>query len=376
MTSSIEVWVCTSRGGRLYPIINFTRLRYTKVANDFGVIEVVTPDLDFTTLYPDMMLQIWRSPRVGTAPKLDTLGFLRKWEVETNRRGQTMITLYAYDLNELLTRRIVAYPLENAKARTVSINVDNAMKDVFLNNFLSGAVSARDLTNLNVTVQTDHNDGTAIDAEYPWKSVLKLFQDWNNASRVDGPEIFFMIEVANLDPDTGEVSLEFRTKSGQPGNDKTFAGGTGKPVLFGLEFGNLESPELIYDYTRERNYIYVAAQGRAGDREIVEVSDSSRINLTQWNRREDFVPSLNETTAGATDKGNAYLNKTRPVVQFRGQLTNTSPSAQYGIDWFFGDKVTSVYQGILIDGIIRTMIVDWNQNGEEIISARVFSEAV
>jgi hypothetical protein len=143
------------------------------------------------------------------------------------------------------------------------------------------------------------------------------------------------------------------------------------PVIFSKEWGNLAQPMLRYDYTKEANLVYGGGQGEGEYRTIVEVSDSTRVGSSIWNRREKFADARNETTTdGVTNKAEEVLRENQPLHRFTGRLLDT-PQSRYGIDWFFGDKVVISYRDIQFNGVAKALKLKIDKDGYEYLDVKV-----
>jgi len=371
--SNYEVYLCSDLGSKL-KLLNDTlhELEYVRVVNDYGAILVTLNGyIDSALLQKDRQIQVWRRPPGGSLA-LDALGFLRWWSLESDG-GERFTVLKAYDPNELLTRRIVAYDADDAKA-SFSDNADDGMKDIFNENFIGGVTDTdRSWAANDLTVQGDLGAGVSMEKAYSWRAVPDILRDVNEASRTDGTEVFFGVVVTGVDANN-KPALEFQTWVGQPGQDRTQSGGS--PVIFGEDWGNLLDPVLEFDYREEVNYVYVAGQGEGANRETAEVSDTDLISGSAWGRREAFKDARHVdigNSAELTDEANTRLAEGRPRVRFTGSLID-SPQSRYGLDWHFGDKVTVQHAGYEFDGIIRSVRVQVDRDGLEEVDARIEAE--
>jgi hypothetical protein len=372
--ATYEIWLCTDLGTRL-TLLNdsLSSLEYVKVVNAAGLVALsLNGYLSQTLLRKDRQVQVWRAPTGGQLA-LDGFGLLRWWRYHS-REGERATEMKAADANELLARRIVAYAVGSSQA-SVSTNADNAMKDVFNENLIGGAVAARDWSGNDVTVQGDLSAGTSLEKSFAWRTVLRVLKDLNEASRSDGNEVFFGLVPTAVDGADDRVQLQFQTWTGQPGQDRTWPDGS-NPVIFGEAWGNLEEAALEFDYREEVNYVYAGGQGEEDARDTAEVSDADLINASSWGRREAFRDARHVelgNSAELTDEANAMLAEGRPRLRFTGKLVDTE-QARYGLDWFLGDKVTAEHAGMQFDGIVRAVRVRLDEDGEEDVEAWIEAE--
>lgn len=363
--AAYEVWLCSDVGQRLR-LLDRCWFWYASVVSGIGTFEVILDgdSLPESLLEVDRQVQIWRRHRGQKRLDLDFVGFLRKWKYKTEG-ATTYLTLAGPDVNDLLLRRIVAYAAGSHQASITSlIGCDDGMKDVVNENLLAGAVDGRNLTDYGASVQNDLGDGPGIVKSFSWRLVFTVLTEIAAAARQNGNEVFFGIVPTHIDTVNDQVALQFRTWTGQPGIDRTWPDGD-KPVVFGIEYGNLTDPELVIDHEGEVNYVYAGGQGEGSNREVVEVSDSTRIARSVWNRREGFKDSRNESsTAGVTAAGNAMLAEKRPRERFTGKLVDTAETP-YGSGWRLGDKVSVSYRGRQFDDIIRARYIRVTSQGQE-----------
>jgi len=372
IATNYRIELCNDRGVVAVPIESHFGFQYSKTVNGFGWVTINAPFIDPRYLSVDNIIRIWRQ-RPGFEYKLDFFGFLRRWSFATDTSGFDRVILSGPDQNDLMTRRIVAYAAGSAES-TANGAVDDEMKAVIRENFGSLATdSDRDLSGLSFTIQTDQTAGTDIEKQFAWRDVDRVLADLNAASRTDGTEIFWFVNVVGIDYD-GFPIMEFVTRTNQPGTDRSWEA-SNKPMLFGLHYGNLETPILEYDYSDERNFCYVGGQGEGSERQIVEIAEPGRINASIWNRREMFVDARNQETADQmTAAGYAKLSEKRPIVRFAGNILSTDQTP-YG-DWNLGDYVTIQYSTVEFTTIIRNVLVSVNAAGTETIRSQMEFEQV
>ena len=346
----VQIWMGSAQGERLTLLENVVRFHYVKAINGAGYFTLALPahkSVD-DLLTVDNFIQFW--PEINGRPLFDFIGFLRYWGWHGDDRGLIMTELGGPDQNDLLRRRIVAYKAGTSQTElSGSTLVDDGMKDIFYENFLAGATGARNIASLGITVDADQGAGPNLDRSFAWRRVVDILRDLNEASRAAGTEVFFEVVVASLD-EKGHPSLEFRTYTGQPGSDKT--SGSAQPVIVGLEYGNLEIPQLIYDWRNTENYVYAGGQGEESDRNVQEVSNSDQIAMSPYNRCEGFAQANNESTnEGVQGAGYARLGKYAPIARFTGYILGTEQTP-YG-SWGLGDRVTVVFRDHVVDAVIR-----------------------
>ena len=360
MWSSYEFWL-TDDTGRRIEFLEPRWWQYARVVNSAGWFALGLDSQYDHLLKPDFRIEIWRRPadyRLG----LEMIGLIRDWELWSTDDDQGT-NISGPDINDLLDRRIVGYAAASTEADKTDY-ADDMMKEMVDENLGAGAVAARDITGLGLSIASDLSDGPSLSKAFAWQNMLKSLGAINQASRSEGNEVFFaIIPITN-------TLFQFQTYTGQPGVDRTQTGST-YGLTISQEWGNLKNPTLSYKHSAESNYIYAGGQGLADEREVVEVEDAVRVGTSQWNRRERFTNASNaKTTAAITGAGNDALSKYRPTVRFAGTLVD-SPSARYGVHWGLGDKLPASYRGELFDVIARAVMVSVNSSGNETITSKL-----
>lgn len=369
--SYYEFWYADEIGNRLSYINNIISFDYVKVDGDIGVLSLQTPQNTVIGNQPDKRIHIYRQPRNGRL-SLDFTCYLRKFNTSTTLQGQTFHENTGFDLNSILVRRISAY---YAGAAESSINglVDDGMKQIFTDNFIdnadySGTPSpARDIDSYGFSADSNLGDGPSLQKSFAWGNVLQILQSLQAESKANGNEVFFGLVAG------GETSAQFRTFTGQPGSDRSIS--SANPMIFSMEYGNLSSPSLEYDYENQATFVYAGGQGQEDERNIQTASDSAGLELSQLNRVETFAWSQGKTNATVQADADNELSRRRSRINFSGTLLNTPMTPYGGLNgWNIGDKVTVVYSGIQFDAIIRAVRVRVDSSGKEFIQARVESE--
>lgn len=371
MAASYEVWLCTDVGERLVLLDAWERLEYVKALGKVGAFNLTLGrELPADLLQVDRQIQVWRRP-VGGVLSLDFLGFLRYWKHEL-KGGSYTLTLAGPDQQDILARRIVAYPAGHAFATISGGAADNGLKDVVDENFLAAATdAARELQAYGLTVAPDLSEAAGVTMGYAWRDVVRVLADISQAAQTAGGEVFYGLEIAGVDAATGLVSMAFRTAVGQWGTDRTWD--TATPVVFGPEYGNVESAWLEVDHREEVTYVYAGGQGEGAERIIKEAGDATRIAASVWNRRERFRDARNESDPDAVQAAaDEALAAGRPVERFGVAVLDTE-QARYGRDWALGDLTTARAFGRQFDALVRSVQVRVDR-AQETITARLSNE--
>ncbi len=360
---STALWLLRDDGTALGVLETAASFEYAMVQHQIGALSVVLPgSFDTTLLVPDRRIAVWRTP-AGGARHLERVYLIRKIGDATDREGKRTITVVALDGNELLDRRIVAYAYGSAEA-TITDQADDMCKAIVTDNLRGDATAARQIASTYLTVQADLAAGPSITHSFARGRVLTVLQEIASAASAAGTPIYWdMVPV-----DT--TAWEFRTATGQPGQDHTYPSGS-PPVLVGYELGNLAEPSLEEDYTDEVTYVYAGGQGEGSARTIVEVEDTARTGRSVFGRREAWEDARDcSGTNAVTARANKRLDEGKPKLRFSGKIVD-SAGTLYGIHWRWGDKVTASYAGRQFACIVKAVRVSVDGDGKETVEARL-----
>lgn len=365
-----ELWLTADTGERIKELSTGLGFSGSKVANNIGWFTYVPPkSFNRSLLKPDRMLQMWYAPNDGDLRLFNTY-FLRHFKYKS--KG---IEFSGPDQNSLLTRRIVAAYSTSAAAKYSATPADNIMKAVVLTSMIDSVDPTPDFGTrawANLTVQVPDGQGPVISSSFPFKKLLTMdgggvLPILAKAAKELGTEVFFSID-SNV-VNTNSINYEFRTKIGQPGQDVS------ADVTFDEASGNLIDPVLDIDYTNEANYIYATGQGERENREVQQVWDAARIGQSIWGRIEEEADSRNQDDANSVlSSGYSALWDGRPKIKFTGKPADVK-GTQFGKHWWFGDVVTTKFEFIQFQSIIRAVSISVNQNGEQSIDTRLDYES-
>jgi len=355
-----EVWLTTDYGKRIALLTTFRELQYSIIANDVGQLALsLPPTFDTSLLEPDYTIQVWRAPLGTSQLAMQRMYILRYWRYE-RQDGALSIIVQGEDSNSILDRRVVAaYSGTTLAAKTDY--ADDMMRELVNENVVAALDSDRDIS--FVTVAPELTDGPILQVRMSYKNLLSVLKELGEASRAVGTEVFFDMHANAL---SATFSCEFRTKTGQPGRDLTALG-----ILFSEEMGNLEDATLEFDYRGEKNVIYALGQGSGVAQNIQEAEDTTRSQSSRYGRIEGAE------SAGSQQEDDEVLavartalDVGRPLRRFGGRIKDTR-GARYGVDWWFGDRVTVRFLDQEFDAIIRAVSVRVGADGKEEIDARV-----
>lgn len=328
-------------------IQDYIRLEFTRIENDYGYLYLDLPmSYNYYDFKTDGRIEIWRNSSLGVSSLFcETVYFIRLSRVKTDENGKKFIHIIAYDANEILNRRVVAYP-ESADSNDLTTSkviksgyADDMMKQIVRENYSSSATdAARQISSNYFSVQVDTSLGYSLKKRFEYRKILPLLQEIAEDSTLNGTYLVFdMFPVSH-------TSLEFRTYTKCRGVDRSKS--SSSPLIFNMDRGNLSYASITNDATEEYNYIYCGS--RDGD-VLVTAYDEARMNISTWNRREDW-----EDATGDDIKNTAQAEADHRLLTAQAKLTINShivslPGTAMGVDINFGDIITINYSDASLD---------------------------
>lgn len=373
--ANYEVWLTNDFGVRLALLDNFTSLSVGKSVNQIANFTMTLPlSFDRNLIKADQMIQVWREPQGGSL-SIFNVYFLRRW-VFQHQGSNEIITIAGPNLNDLLRRRN-AIGYSGSGTASKADFADDMLKEILSEATSDSTTPTPDAGTRvwnDLSIQADFSAGPVLVRNLEWGKLLNsgdsgIFADLAKASRAANNEVFFGIYPNVIS--SNAITLQFRTTTGQPGQDVS------TQVTFSQEEGNLKNPSLEYDYSNEANYVYAGGQGEGSSRNIQQSGDSSRYNISQWNRCEAFIDARDQTSNdGVLDAADRTLTEGKPRIHFTGEPVDTE-GTRFGVDWNFGDKVRTSYANIQFDSIIRNVTINVDNSGMETVNARLdFEETI
>ncbi len=371
MAGTYEFYITNDKGVRIAPMFKILGASITIADGLISSAQFdLPPTFDTDLIQPDYFIQPWRKPDGGPRSLLMPY-FIRRWRFETSG-GTEVIRVWGRGPNELLRRRIVAAYKGTSAAYKSLDYADDAMKEYCTQQFADGvdpAVDEGTRVLSGFSVAADLSAGPLVSYEGSFKKLLTksgggVLGALKKASREQGTEVFFSVAVSNITSST--IEFQFRTKTGQPGQDVSSS------VVFSQSGGNLVDPFLEYDYTPEENYIYGVGAGTQSGRDVQQAADAARYNISKWARIEDAAEAKGQDKSddAILTAARNRLEQGRPLTRMGGKVTDTG-KYRFGIDWNIGDKVTQSYRGQEGTAIIRSGTIKLDRNMRETISARL-----
>ena len=323
------------------------QLKWVVSEMQVGNLSMVIPGdmIDTSWITDDSRIELWRrvdrsyTSLIGGQWLIDRIAI----------RGRSQdIAVDAVDFNGVLDRRTVDYPaatpdVTNAYSAKTG-NADNLIKAFVRENI--GATTtdtARRLADLTVTADTSLAPSTTKHASR--KNLLTTLQDLAADSRAQGTYLTWGWSFA-------ENAYTFDTRINQWGvNHGSTSADT---IIISQEHGNLLEPEIIEDYSAERNVIKIGGLGE-GDARVIGSATGTRAAVTPFSRKEYFTSGTStDSSAALTGEANTELQAQRARRTFTGRVAETNV-LRFGVHFNYGDLVIGSYAGRTFDCHLDTI---------------------
>lgn len=368
---------------------NELELSATMNLNNSGTCTVTLLHCDYplSLFDEDQVLNIWCKP--DDAPQF-LLG-QRSWHLEyfaevQDETGFRNIELIFGDGNKLMDRRLVAYQSEQAQTEANNEACDDLIKRIAREN---GAITAN-TGSYNIgapdndrsmqaafQVQADATAAPLITKVLEHKVLLALYQELTAYSEANGTRLYFDVVQIN---NAGLPIVELQTFIGQRGVDRTQATGGVNARVISPDNGTISSYRLANDYRGTARRAYVGSRGDGAGRAFATATEAGLAAYLATHPlafREKFknISGLDPAEANFAAKlqteADTLLQTNLPFVQFDGQIADRD-GFRFGIDWNFGDRLTSAVNGVLIDVDINSLSINL-AGGRETIAASLSS---
>lgn len=338
--------LATPVGSNPQEIDNVLSLEFARSFGNIGELVLKTSDAKFK---PGVIQRNWRLKLFrhlpGRSPKLvgNTIWFIRKitWDVLG-----AVVSIHAQDALCLLKDRIVAYTPQTIYADKTLDELgstpaaDDSIRAYLTENFGADALDTERDASAYLMIPDSGGYGAPANKEAAWQDILGVIQDLSKMSTQLGIPILYDITMNE------SGVFVFQTWIGRRGSDRTQA--SKQAHIFSQENNNLSALELTWDYTEEKNVIYVGGYDSGGSRVVATVVDDTRVRNDPFARAEMFIDGGDsDLVAVLEDIGRPALEGYRPVLKIMATTVET-PDSIYGIHYEYADTVPVVAKGMEI----------------------------
>jgi len=347
MAARYQVIIRNQAGAQVAILTEWITLDYSLRLNDVGgyTLEINGELAAVDDFVVDGQIEIRRRDQ-DASPEIewytDFHGFQRTRQQRTEQDGRSVFASQGADFKHLLARRAILFRDTTSGAAKTGPG-ETVMKAYVNENAGPGATAPPRLFNgvfAGLTIQADGAAGSAWDGNKPYRPLLDTLREIADATDVDfdlvstgGATFEFQAQVAPLGVDRTTIGLDPLTGLNGAGNP---------PVIFSLDFGNMEIPALTTHRLNEVTAAIVLGQGAEGNREVVQRASAATAD-SPWNRIEGIrLANQVDAVAGLNAMGDAMLQELQARIVFSFQALQI-PATLYGRDYFLGDQVTARY---------------------------------
>lgn len=351
----IQIFLYNTSGGLVAIFDDWNTLDLQRRVNTFDTMTFTLDGADprIELFEVDSILEVRRRVS-GSEWYLEATLFHITGEQQITEGSRTLFTSYSRGLIELIRRRKLLYYANTAY--TLKGGPGETIIKAYVNENAGPAAlmppRLADGRTLGLTIQPDAHRGLEWAGQRSWQGLLDTIQEISELTDVD----FDIVR-------TDAQAFEFRCFYPQLGTDRTAT------LTFSPTLGNMLNPTYTLSRTEEITRIIVLGPGSETDRHVV-VREAGTITDSPWRVIEETYDARKETDILALQAaGDAQLTKLQAQESFTFEVLQTT-SAQYGRDYFLGDRVSAGFGNLSTTKKITAVSINM-QAGRESISVEM-----
>ena len=346
----MEVWILDTDFSSVSVLDTFESLIWTDRYREYGDFEIFA----FPT---SQLINDAKDDFYLYNPASDHTMIIEHHEVTTDIEEGPRFIVTGRSLESLLTRRIVW------NQTTISGSLQNGIKKLITENFISPEVSERKITNFVFVDSTDPEiTKLTHEQQYTGDIVYDVIVDLCNTY-----DIGFKITL-NIDKKRFEFSL-------YKGKDRSYAQETNPYVVFSPNYENIINSDYTHSIKDYKNVTRIGGEGVGVDRKMATYGNASGLI-----RREIFTDARDissKTDDGEVLSDQDYLNLLQqrgkenlaeyPIKEgFEGEV-EASKMFIYGRDFFLGDCVQVQNEfGMSGTSLVSEIVFSQDKDGESV----------
>jgi len=309
---------------------DFTSLSYVTKVNGWGsfsgAVALATSPLA-EHMDPNNILVIYRTPPGGAAEYIDFAGIVRRTERFVTSTDIELVQIYGREADSIINRYFIeptAGSVNNSKTGLADDVVKGYVRDECLldptkvyPNFFVASDLGESATTLSRDIRYEHLAG-----------VIKNIRDAADD---------FDFKITILDDLS---AFQFATYE-HYGLDRRI--GSASPLIFSLDNRNMQMPRYWRRGYDGITRILILGGGQGLDRTVVTVENAAAEAL--WGFHEQTYDDREEDTPNLTSVGEGVLLERGPTSGLDFEII----SANYGVEWKVGYKVSAEYAGVEAD---------------------------
>lgn len=333
-----------------------------------GVLTFPYSDTLIATLGREQLIDVARNSK----RLFETLWLIKRLHPYYDDSGAALLDIHVIDLARMLAgARISAYYAGSAQSRKSGI-ADDVCKAIVSENYVSPTDTTRVMPNLSVAANL--GKAQSISKGFAWQTIGEVLNDICDDSTQKETYCTWDV-VCTQAPGGGSVGFEFRTYTGQRGNDHRYPSGAQGALWLSPETGNIAKASIDIDYSEEKNAIYAGGRMEGANR-VVKTAIGKAATASLYSRTEKFVNASSAIYAAddafVQGKADAALIANQARVSFKGNLNQTD-KCQFDVHYGYGDYLTAQAFRMSFDCRLDAMSVRFTRDGGETLTAALRS---
>ncbi len=259
-------------------------------------------------------------------------GIIKHRQIELNEDGEEQWFIKGYSLQYIASQRITVPPADTSHDRK-SGNAETVMKHYIDNHFINPVDLYRKIDLLSLSPNL--NRGTQLSLQSRYKNIAEELELISISSGL-GWDMKINTSTKKIDFDVIE------------GKDLTTNQSNNPPVIFSVDFDNIQSAEYVDSDLNYKNVAYSAGQGEGVDRRVIEVGTGIGLDrietfidardVNEVDENEVPIPEA-EIIVQLTERAEQDLLEFSNESTFEAKILTNGPFV-YEEDWNLGDIVT------------------------------------
>jgi len=290
----------------------------------------------------------------------------------TYPNGDEAFTIYADGGLDLAERREILYYATTgaSESKKIAIPAQTAIYQYIEENCGASATTANgrfiDGTIVTLNIPVNIGAGPNWSGQRAYRNVLEVIQEIANVAEID-------FDIVSL----GNGQWQFETYVDQLGEDRTATGLDGitglnaagnAPVIFSIEQHNVAQVTYSTKRRASANVVATLGKGQYGSRAYGLYTNSATIDADRLTQREvSRNANTQDDPAELLEMATEWGTRLQPTEDFTFVPLRGAQNTIYGVDYWWGDKITSRYQPLSLELDKRlvgvTIVVD--RNGEQ-----------
>lgn len=333
------------------------QFEYVLVENDIGALVLtLPPTVPAIWFLTDTIIEIYRTISGVTTLEGSTVWFVRDVATVLEQSGHRYIHVTAFDARFILDGRIVDAVAGSAAAAKSQAG-DDMIRQIVREQAGSLSVADGFGTRNYLSVEANRTQFGVISRAFSHRNVLNVIKSLAENLLQEDFCAFHVVRSA-------ASTLEFRVQRGGLGVDRRRR--SSQPLIFSPDNNTLFDVQVVYTTKDEKTVGKIGGEGEAELRQMTYAGVPSGLARSPWNRREVFVDARNtRLPEQIISEVTAFMLERVARLVFSANVQQTA-EVQYGVHYFWGDRVTADALGFTFDCRLSKVAVRGDANGETI----------